>query len=161
MKQAHHGAHTLNYSADSEKRKSKIANIVAHLCALGVAGFFLYAASSKIGPINARQFAVQISNYKILDEAYVNIPAIVLPWIEVFAAIALIIPMTRKAGAILIGGMLLFFIGAIYYAAIHLGLSISCGCTGKGSGSAGWLSIAENVGMLVATILSVILYRRK
>jgi len=152
---------TLDYATSDPNHASafSVRNVLSHLFALGVAGFFIYAAYGKIGPVNARQFAVQISNYKIMDAAYSNIPAIILPFIEVYAAIALLFPKTRKAGAILIAGMLLFFICAVYYAAIHLGLSISCGCTGKDSGSAGWTTIARNVSLLVATCLSVWLYR--
>ena len=152
---------TLDYATTSSARSNaySLRNIISHLCALGVAGFFLYAAYGKIGPINARQFAVQISNYKILDEAFVNIPAIILPFVEVFAAIALLFPKSRIAGAVIIGGLLLFFIVAVYYAAIHLGLSIDCGCTGKGGSKAGWNVIGRNVGLLISTGASVWLYR--
>lgn len=152
---------TLDYATRDPNHVSafSIRNVLSHLFALGVAGFFIYAAYGKIGPVNARQFAVQIGNYKIMDAAYANIPAIILPFIEVYAAIALLFPKTRKAGAILMAGMLLFFICAVYYAAIHLGLSIECGCTGKGGSKAGWNVIGRNAGLLIATGLSVWLYR--
>jgi len=152
---------TLDYAAvkPNDNGAYSVRNILSYVFALGVAGFFIYAAYGKIGPVNARQFAVQIGNYKILDAAYSNVPAIILPFVEVYAAIALLFPKTRKAGAILIAGMLLFFICAVFYSAIHLGLSIDCGCTGKGGSKAGWGVIARNTGLLIATGLSVWLYR--
>ncbi|MFQ5502632.1 MAG: MauE/DoxX family redox-associated membrane protein, partial [Phycisphaerae bacterium] len=86
----------------SHQNPSLLKPILAHLCALAVAGFFLYAAFDKIGPKNTRQFALDVKNYKILDASYVNIPAIFLPWCEAGAALALLIPNTRRAGAFLI-----------------------------------------------------------
>lgn len=141
--------------------RSAVWRSISHLCALVVAGFFIYAAWGKLGPVQARQFAIEIGNYKILDPAYTNIPAVILPWIELYAAVALLFPATRKAGAIVVGGLLLFFIGAVYYAAIVLDLKISCGCTGEGSSTAGWTTIGRNVLLLIATILSVALCRPK
>lgn len=146
----------MDYSSDRTKSaRPTVLSVVGHLCALGVAGYFIYAASGKI--IDVQQFAIEIRNYKMafLDPKYVNIPAIILPWIEVVAALALIFPRTRKAGAVVVGAMLLFFIYAVFDAAIVRGLNISCGCTGKDSGPAGWTTIGRNVGLLIATIASV------
>lgn len=135
--------------------------ITSHLCAVVVAAFFLYAAYGKIGSNNTRQFAVEIKNYKILPERYVNVPAIFMPWLEIVAAAALIFPRTRLAGAVLISAMLLVFIAAVGYSALYLGLDISCGCTGKDSGQAGWSTIGRNVALIVATLLSVWLFRHR
>ncbi len=133
---------------------------IGHLCALGVAGFFLYAAGSKLY-YDPRQFAVEINNYRILPSEYVNIPAILMPWIELGAAIALLIPATRRSGAILICGMLLAFIAAVSYSALHLGLKIECGCTGKGGSQAGWWTIGRNTLLIAGTLLSVYFLPRK
>lgn len=133
---------------------------IAHLCALGVAGFFLFAAITKI-TADQRQFAIEISNYRILPTRYVNFPAIILPWVEIGAALALILPMTRRSGAILIVGMLLVFIAAVSYSALYLGLTIECGCTGKGGGKAGWLTIGRNLLLITGALLSVFLLPRR
>ncbi len=139
-------------------RNSSLATTVAgQLCALVVAGFFLYAAYYKIGEGRTKQFAIEIKNYKILPERYVNLPAVILPWIEVAAAIALIHPRTRPAGALLISGMLFCFIAAMSYSVFWLKLDISCGCSGADSGKAGWLPIWRNIALLLATCLSVAL----
>ncbi len=140
-------------------RKETARDVVGHLCALVVGGFFIYAAWGKLGDVY--QFSVEISNYKMpwMNERYVNIPAIILPWLEIAAALALILPRTRKGAALVIGGMLLFFMYAVYDAAIVRRLDISCGCTGKNSGPAGWLTIGRNVLLLAGTALSVYLPR--
>ncbi|MBI5762499.1 MAG: DoxX family protein [Planctomycetes bacterium] len=128
--------------------------IVSHVCALGVAGVFLYASLEKIW--EPRQFAMDVTNFRILPDAYANLVAIILPWWELAAAIALLIPATRRAGAWVISGMLVMFIGAVAYAALYKGLHISCGCFGKdGSTAAGWKTIGLDAFLLVVTFLSV------
>jgi len=128
-------------------------NILSHVCALAVAGMFLYAGGEKI--IEPRQFAIDIGNYRMLPEAYHNLMAIFLPWIEVGAAIALIIPATRRGGAILITGMLLMFIAAVSYAAFYMGYNINCGCFGKNSASAGLKTVLLDVALLMGVLLAV------
>lgn len=145
----------------STSNNNTLLRVISHVCAMAVAVYFLYAAWGKIGPAEVRQFAIEIGNYKILPSQYTNIPAIILPWIEILGAIALIVPATRKAGSILIGGMLVFFIGAVFYSAIILGLKISCGCTGAGGAVAGWGVIGRNALLLTGVVLSNYLCRPK
>lgn len=138
--------------------RNRILNLIGDLCILAVAGVFLYAAQSKI--IEPRQFVIDIKNYRILPEELLHLAALILPWIEVGAAISLIIPQTRRAGAILIIGMLCMFIAAVSYSALYKGYNISCGCFGKGSTGAGLKTIALDVGLIAATIFGL-LPRRK
>ena len=138
--------------------KKKLRTVVAHLCALGVALYFLYAAYPKIK--EPRQFRIDIMNYRMLPERYSNLAALFLPWVEVVSAVALLIPKTRRAGAVMTGGLLVFFIAAVGYA-LSQGLDISCGCTGKDSARAGWFTIARNVVLLAGTVLSVIWMGRR
>ncbi len=135
----------------SSETPSSTWNWIAHLCALAVAGVFVYAASSKIA--QPRQFVIDINNYHVLPTQYTNIFAILLPWWEVAAALALIVPRTRRAGALLTGAMLVMFIAAVAVA-MKNGYDISCGCFGKGSGAAGWQTIGLDVGLLVATAIA-------
>lgn len=129
--------------------------ILAHVLAVIVAGYFLMAAGGKIW--EPRQFAMDITNYQMGSPRYSNLIAIFLPWWEVGAALALIVPRTRSAGFILIAGMLLMFITAVSYAALYKGLHISCGCFGKvGAASAGWKTIGIDTALLIAAVLSLV-----
>lgn len=132
-----------------------VLRLVAHLCAVGVAAYFVYAAKGKIA--DPRQFAVDIGNFRMVPTALQNLMAIFMPWWEVGAAVALVLPKTRRAGAFLVSGLLLVFIIAIAYAALYKGLDINCGCTGKDSSKAGWLTIFRNAGLLIATWAAVCL----
>jgi len=130
-----------------------LRNTVAWLAALSVAGYFVYAAIPKI--VDPRQFALDIRNYRILPEQLVNLAALYMPWLEACAAAALVLPATRRAGAVLVAGLLLLFIGAVSYSAFYLGLDISCGCTGKESTAAGWWTIIRNMMLLAGTAAAV------
>lgn len=146
---------SLEYAArTSSTGRTSPWQLIAHFCALAVAGAFLYAAQSKI--IDPRQFIIDIKNYRMVPEAYLHLMAMVLPWWEVGGALTLLFPRTRRAGAILISGMLLMFIAAVSYAALYKGYNISCGCFGKGSAAAGWKTIALDTGLLIATLISLI-----
>jgi hypothetical protein len=135
------------------RRRPDWRPIVSNVCALGVAGVFLYAAGLKI--LDPRQFVMDIKNYRIMPEWSLNLMALLLPWWEAGAALALILPRTRRAGAMLIAGMLVMFIAAVSYAALYKGYHISCGCFGKkGSTMAGLKTIALDVGLLLGTWLS-------
>jgi uncharacterized membrane protein YphA (DoxX/SURF4 family) len=129
--------------------------LAAHLCAAAVAGYFIYAACGKI--YNPRQFAVDIGNFRIVPLAFQNLMAVFMPWWEVGAAVALVVPRTRRAGAVMVSALLLIFIVAVGYAALYKGLDISCGCTGKGSSRAGWLTILRNLGLLLGAGAAVYL----
>lgn len=136
----------------SDERRKTAWIWIAHLCALGLAAAFLYAAYHKIRQPN--QFVIDINSFEILPRPYTNLVAILLPWWEVGAAFALIIEPVpgrfRRAGAILIGGMLVMFIVVIGIAMAE-GRDISCGCFGEGSGKVGWSKIGQNVLLLIAT----------
>jgi uncharacterized membrane protein YphA (DoxX/SURF4 family) len=139
--------------------KNTLRIVAAHLCALGVAVYFLYAAYPKIA--EPRQFVIDIRNYHMVPEQYLNLIAIFLPWLEIGAALALVLPVTRRAGAVLIGCQLMMFIAAISYAALYMGYDIKCGCTGKNSAQAGWWTIALDAGLAVATVAAVVLLPKK
>lgn len=95
------------------------------LLRLIIGGLFVYASLNKL--FNQEAFAKAIYNYKLLPGEVVNILAIVLPYIEFFSAVFLILGIYKKGSSFLIGAMLIIFIIALTRAYV-LGLDISCGC---------------------------------
>lgn len=91
--------------------------------ALGV--FFVVASLPKI--VDPPSFAHMIYNYRILPGALINSAALVMPWVELIAGIALILGVWKRSAGAIIGSMLVVFIVAI---AINLarGNAIDCGC---------------------------------
>ncbi len=72
-------------------------------------------------------FAQMVSNYKLLPEYMVGPTAIVLPWLEMIAGIALVFGIIRHGAALWIGVMLVVFVIAISIN-IARGVPVDCGC---------------------------------
>ena len=115
---------------------------------IALAGVFGYAAVPKI--IDPAGFAKSIHNYQLLPDTFINPLAIFLPWLELLAAVALlVVPSLRRGARLLIAAMLLVFIAAIG-SAMARGINIDCGCfstTGAGM-KAGWLHELLDVALL-------------
>ena len=117
--------------------------------ALGV--IFLIASFDKI--VSPADFASSIRNYRILPFYFVNIMAIIMPWLELFCGIFLILGAFTRASALLISFMLVIFAIAIFSAIVR-GLDIDCGCFKNGimAGKAGWKKFFEDILMIIMGI---------
>ncbi len=92
-----------------------------------LAGVFIFAAVSKITAPD--KFAIAISNYRLLPHEWVNLAAIVVPWVEVMTALLLIFGVWVRASALVFTGMTVAFFFMIS-SALARGLNIECGCFG-------------------------------
>jgi putative oxidoreductase len=111
-----------------------------------VALIFIIAAIPKIS--NPAEFAGEIARYNLMPNAFLNIMALALPWIELITAIFLLVGIRMKANSVIISGMLLVFVVAIGLAMVQ-GLNINCGCHTKGlSGKVGWAKIFEDIALM-------------
>jgi uncharacterized membrane protein YphA (DoxX/SURF4 family) len=112
---------------------------------------FIWAALAKVGDLNG--FANDIHNFRILPLAFENVFAMTLPWIELVAGVALIMNVAPRSGLIILGGLLVIFMGAILSAIIR-NLDIDCGCFGTSDASqTGWTTLLRDVGFLVLALL--------
>ena len=113
--------------------------------ALGIlSGFFLFAGASKL--LDPAAFSHDIAAYRMMPPLFSWVFALWIPWIEVLAALSLWWPGLRRAGAWLLGSLLLAFQVALAGAAMR-GLDISCGCIGA----------AFDTGILFAFIRNLVL----
>jgi len=112
---------------------------------------FLVAGAPKI--LHADQFAEAVNNYHLLSMTGVNWMVIVLPWLEVVCALALLGGIAVRGAAFLLVVLLVVFIIAIA-SGIHRGLDISCGCFGMGESGkrVGYEEIVRDAAMLAAAI---------
>ncbi|GAB4288520.1 MAG: hypothetical protein Kow0090_00850 [Myxococcota bacterium] len=99
--------------------------ITATLLRIALGGVFIVASFDKITSPDA--FAENIANYRLLHFRYINVIAIILPWLELITGSLLLLGVFIKENAIIINGLLVVFIIAITQALIR-GLDISCGC---------------------------------
>ncbi len=107
---------------------------------------FLWASLAKIGNIDG--FATDLHHYRILPLALENILAMMLPWIEVLAGLALVLNFAPRAGSVILGVMLVVFIAAIL-SAMARDLDIACGCFGTADATrTGWIALLRDLGFL-------------
>ena len=92
---------------------------------IALGAIFLFAALPKIA--DPPSFAHMIYNYRLVPGALVNAMALVMPWVEILAGLALILGVWRKEAAIVCGLLILVFLAAI---GVNLarGHAVDCGC---------------------------------
>jgi uncharacterized membrane protein YphA (DoxX/SURF4 family) len=119
---------------------------------LAIGVVFLFAALPKIGDMQS--FALQIHNYRMIPVALENLMAITLPWIELVIALALLLGIYPRSGAMLSAGLMVVFLVAIGQA-VARGLDIDCGCFGTTrAAEVGFTKLAEDVGLLVLALIA-------
>jgi uncharacterized membrane protein YphA (DoxX/SURF4 family) len=111
----------LNKLRQSLKKNNRI-----ELAARWILGLtFIYASIHKI--ISPADFAKIVYGYELFPEMFINLIAIVIPFLELVAGFALIIGLYPRSAAIIINILLLAFITVL---AINLfrGHEFNCGC---------------------------------
>ena len=108
---------------------------------------FAWAALAKLGDLHG--FADQVHNFRMVPIFAEHVVALSLPWIELVAALALILNIRARSGAVVVTSLLAVFTVAIIVALVR-GLDIECGCFGTSDASrVGLVKITQNLGMLV------------
>ncbi len=103
----------------------KLESAIAVILRWALALVFLYAAAGKIA--DPKLFAEQIDHYRLLPWILVGLMAMILPWLELFSAIALLVGRWLRGAALWMMVMNVVFIIAILSAMVR-GLDIECGC---------------------------------
>jgi len=112
---------------------------------LFMSGLFLYSGVVKVA--DPFDFAQSVYNYRMLPLVLITPMALVLPWLEIWSALALLARgALRRAGWICITVLLLVFTFA-KISALARGLDISCGCGTSEAPMTLW-DLAENLFLL-------------
>ncbi|HSA95807.1 MAG TPA: MauE/DoxX family redox-associated membrane protein [Acidobacteriota bacterium] len=120
------------------------------VCRVVLGGLFIYAGVVKIAdPLG---FAQDIRNYRLVGQSLSFIVATVLPWLEVLAGAFLIAGIWKRGAALVISGLLVFFI-VLTLVTMARGLDVDCGCFGSLSRKSGWGVVLEDLGMLVLGLI--------
>ena len=86
---------------------------------------FLYAGFDKV--LHPAAFADVIINYRMLPDVLANLTAIVLPWLEFFLGLALLLGVWLPGAVFLCNLLLVIFLGALVFN-LARGLGVYCGC---------------------------------
>src|SRR3972149_6162938 len=134
-----------------------------------LAATFIYVGSMKLG--EPFDFLKQVRQYQMLPETpatYLNATAIVLPWLEIVAGVALLIGLRFRGAGAAIALMLLVFTPAILIRGLHIlsekggsffEIVFDCGC---GSGPVTiWTKLLGNAGLFVLALLALVSRSRK
>jgi uncharacterized membrane protein YphA (DoxX/SURF4 family) len=96
---------------------------------LGV--IFIVAAIPKI--LDTASFALVLFNYQMVPDIFINISAMILPWLEVFLGVFLILGIWMPGTVILYNLLMMIFITALTIN-VFRGLDVNCGCFSTDSG---------------------------
>lgn len=114
-------------------------------------GFVLViAAIPKIA--DPSSFAKSIEAYQLIPAIFLNLTAVLIPWVELLIGIFLIVGVMLRGSAILSAGLFAAF-SIIIAVSLMRGLAIDCGCFGPNSTPLSWMRFWEDIGLLVLSIL--------
>lgn len=136
-----------------------MTRVLRHPLSIGLARIaiglvFAIAALAKIA--DAAYFAQQVHHFHLAPLWSENLVALTLPWIELLAALALILGPRARAGAVVTFVLMAAFTLAVASAWAR-GLDFRCGCFGKlGAGTIGAQKFAENVGLTIVAWVAML-----
>ena len=124
-------------------------------------GIFVYASLDKIH--HPAAFAQAINNYQILPDVFINLTAIVLPWMELMLGFFLIFGLWLPGATILANLLLITFFSALAFNAAR-GLNVHCGCFGSSGGGnvpMAWYFLRDSAFLLMGACLFRHVFRKK
>ncbi len=95
-------------------------------------GTFVWAGVTKA--MEPMAFLDDIRSFEMLPDPYSGLLAVFLPWLEIFAGLAVISGVFRRGGLLVLNMSLVAFLAAIGIA-WYRGIDIQCGCFGSSGGA--------------------------
>ncbi|HOB54050.1 MAG TPA: MauE/DoxX family redox-associated membrane protein [Acidobacteriota bacterium] len=132
--------------------------IFQFLCRAVLGGVFIWASVSKVADPAA--FAQSIVNYKIITApVWVNLAAVILPWVELTAGILLILNLWSRGAWVILTGLVLVFSVLIATTMVR-GIDIACGCFGSAETSRVGLGLLlRDLALFVPAVLVFLKFR--
>ncbi|MES2572381.1 MAG: MauE/DoxX family redox-associated membrane protein [Verrucomicrobiota bacterium] len=131
---------------------SNTKKVIVILLRCLLAGVFIYAGVIKA--IDPAQFAADVDHFRLLPYAMSCAVGVYLPWLEIFAGVALLFSKWRAGAALLLAAMLVVFLIALGSAWAR-GLDITCGCFGHALNKSNYpLSILLDMALLAVLFVT-------
>ena len=128
-------------------RKTEIKDMLGLAARMILGGVFVYAGFLKaVAP--AEEFAYAIETYRVLPQNLAMIPALIMPWLEIYLGVFLIIGLYERLSALFTGVLLMCFEGLLLQAALRNLPVTSCGCFGSSKSNSLVHEILQNLLLL-------------
>ncbi len=127
------------------------------LCRWFCGAVFLYASMDKLG--EAARFTLAIREYHILPYALEPLAGAVVPWLEFFVGVALLVGFRWRGAALVYCGMMATYSLALAWN-MATGVEMNCGCFSLDSvEKATWWTVGRDLVLMAPGL--VVLYTRK
>lgn len=133
----------------SSLRDAPVSALFALAARLVLAGVFLYAGVLKA--LQPQEFLLDVRSFQMLRDPWAASLALVLPWIEIFCGIALVLGGWTRGACLVLGGLLCAFAIAFVQAWVR-DIDVTCGCFGKTENKTNFVqSLAIDAALLALT----------
>ncbi len=122
----------------------KLHRVLFVIFRLILGAVFLLAGVPKI--LHPAAFAEALYNYQILPDIFVNIVAVVMPWVEVIVGGLLVVGVWMEGAVLIYNFLVISFTCALAFN-LARGLNINCGCFSPTGGE------AINMGTILRDVL--------
>ncbi|MBK8095232.1 MAG: DoxX family membrane protein [Verrucomicrobiaceae bacterium] len=122
----------------------KKSQLILHLL---FGGLFIYAGIVKAA--DPQSFLDDVRSFDLLRDPWSAWLAMGLPWLEIFAGLAVVTGFFRPGGLLVLNAALIAFLGAIGIA-WYRGIDIRCGCFGASAATSDYLSLLARDLVLLA-----------
>jgi len=131
-------------------KRSAVPVEVEWVLRIALGSLFIYAGASKLPDLE--QLFWDVHHFGLTPWDVSIVLAMFLPWLEIFAGLAVLVGRwLRNGGLLMVGALSLVFLAAIA-SAWWRGLDITCGCFGKEENATNYPKhLALNAGMLLAS----------
>ena len=120
---------------------------------------FVYAGVLKA--LDPALFLMDVRSFDLLPDPFAAWLALFLPWLEIFAGLAVILGKGRPGGLLVLEGLLVVFLAVILLSWAR-GLDISCGCFGGKAEASNYVElVVRDVVLLLLGILCWITLPRR
>lgn len=146
--------------ASHRKQSIRHRGIITFPLRLCLGGLFIYASLSKIR--DPLRFKNIVANYEVLPYWMVNITAAVLPWLEFWTGVLVLMGILVRACIVMQGSLLVLFI-LVTGLNIARGMEFYCGCFAEDTIAGGisyWHVIFNVLWLLMAGALFILERRR-
>ena len=114
---------------------------------LAAGALLVWASHDKL--LDPQPFADAIDDYRVLPLAFVDVTAIVLPWVELVTGLCLIIGLGTPGAGLVTAVLAAVYTGALASARLR-GLEIGCGCFGGEEETLAWSDLWLRLALFAA-----------